>query len=79
MQTVIYKNYTVTRLNSGAIKATNDGHDTSIVKPLLRELAQELNVNIENKNGNAYNTQQLGVLVMKAIEKQEPMPKYTVT
>ncbi len=73
MQTVIYKNYTVTRLNSGAIKATNDGHDASIVKPLLRELAQELNVNIENKNGNAYNTQQLGVLVMKAIEKQEPM------
>jgi 5-methylcytosine-specific restriction protein B len=69
MKTVAYKNYTVTRFKSGTIEATKDGHIVSPTKPLLRELAQELNVNIENVNGNLHITRQLGVLVMRAIEK----------
>lgn len=70
MKTVTYKNYTVTRFKSGTIEATKDGHIVSPTKPLLRELAQELNVNIENVNGNLHITRQLGILVMRAIEKQ---------
>jgi len=63
MKTVTYKNYTVTRFTSGTIEATKDGHIVSPTKSLLRELSQELNVNIENTNGNLHITRQLGVLV----------------
>ena len=71
MQTVIYKKYTITRFKSGTIEAAEDGHIVSPTKPLLRELAQELNVDIENENGDSYNTRQLGVLVMRAIEENQ--------
>ena len=71
MKTVKYKNYTVTRLKSGTIKATKDGEIASPTKPLLRRLAKELGVDIENKSGNLHITRQLGILVMRAIEKKE--------
>lgn len=70
MKTVKYKNYTVTRFDSGTIEATKDGHIVSPTKPLLRELAKELNVNIENENGNLHITRQLGVLIIRAIENK---------
>ena len=56
MKTVIYKNYTVSEFKSGKIVATKDGHIDSPTKPLLRELEQELNINIENVNGNPHIT-----------------------
>ncbi len=71
MKTVTYKYYTVTKLDSGTIQATKHGQIASPTKPLLREIAQELNVNIENSNGNLHITRQLGVLVMRAIEQQD--------
>ncbi len=71
MKTVEYKNYTMTRFKSGTIEATKDGQIASPTKPLLRELAKELGVSIENKNGNLHITRQLGVLVMRAIEEKQ--------
>lgn len=71
MKIVKYKNYTVARLKSGTIKATKDGEIASPTKPLLRRLAKELGVDIENKSGNLHITRQLGILVMRAIEKKE--------
>lgn len=68
MKMVKYKNYTVTKFKSGTIEATKDGQIVSPTKPLLRELAKELDVNIENKNGNLCTTRGLGVLIMRAIE-----------
>ncbi len=70
MKTVKYKNYTITRFESGTIQATKNGIIVSPTKPLLRELARELDINIENSNGNLHITRQLGVLVMRAIEKK---------
>ncbi len=70
MKTVTYKNYTITRHDSGTIEAMRNGIICSPTKPLLREVAQELGVNIENKNGNLHITRQLGVLVMRAIEEK---------
>lgn len=75
MKTVIYKNYTVTKLDSGRIEATKDGQIASITKPLLRELAQELSINIENRNGNLHPTRELGKLIMKAIEEKKLIVK----
>ena len=71
MKTVKYKHYTVTKLDSGTIQATKHGQTASPTKPLLRELAQELNVNLENIYGNLHITRQLGVLIIRAIEEQE--------
>ena len=71
MKTVTYKNYTITKLESGTIEATLNGQIVSPTKPLLRDLARELNISIENENGNLHITRQLGVLVMRAIEKQQ--------
>ena len=70
MKIINYKNYTVTRYSSGTIEAMKNGVIYSPTKPLLRELAQELGVNIENKNGNLHITRQLGVLVMRSIEQK---------
>ena len=71
MQTVNYKNYTVTKLDSGTIEATKDGHIVSPTRPLLREIAEELNVNINNTNGNPHITRQLGVLLIREIEEKQ--------
>jgi len=71
MKTVSYKNYTVTKHKSGTIETTVNGKVVSPTKPILRELAQELGVSLENKNGNLHITRQLGVLVMRAIEAQQ--------
>ena len=70
MKTVKYKNYTITKMDSGTIQATKDGQISSPTKPLLRELAQELNINIENSNGNLHITRQLGALIIRAIENK---------
>lgn len=70
MKTVKYKNYTITKMDSGTIQATKDGQIASPTKPLLRELAQELNISIENSNGNLHITRQLGILLMRAIESK---------
>ena len=69
MKTVTYKHYTIVKLDSGRIEATNYGKLVPITKPLLRELAQELGVSIYNSKGTIHNTRQLGILVMQAIEK----------
>ena len=68
MKTVAYKNYTITRFDSGTIEATYNGIIAKPTKPLLREIAKELDVNIENSNGNLHITRQLGVLIIRAIE-----------
>ena len=71
MKTVTYKSYTITKLESGTIEVALNGQIVSPTKPVLRDLARELNISIENKNGNLHITRQLGVLVIRAIEKQQ--------
>jgi len=70
MITVKYKNYTITKFKSGTIQATKNGEIILPTKPVLREIAQELDVDIENKNGNPHNTRRLGVLLIRAIENK---------
>jgi hypothetical protein len=68
MQTADYKNYTITKLDSGTIEVTKDGHVVSPTRPLLREIAKDLNVDIYNSKGNQHITRQLGVLIMRKIQ-----------
>lgn len=61
--------YVLRELENGAIEATKNGEYISPAKPVLRELAKQLNVSIVNSNGNAYNTRQLGSLLIKIINE----------
>lgn len=56
-------------LENGTIEVTKNGKQLSPVRPVLRDLAKKFNVSILNSNGNAYNTRQLGSLLIKIINE----------
>ena len=66
---VFYNGYVIRKLENNSIKIIKDDVYLSPVKPILRELAGELNVNLYNGNrySTKYNTQQLGDRIIKAI------------
>jgi hypothetical protein len=70
MKKVTYKNYTVTKLDSGTIEATQNGVIASPTKPVLRDIARELDISIENSNGNLHITRQLGALIIREIQRR---------
>jgi len=69
MKSVVFNRYNITKLDSETIEISKDGVVISPTKPMLRELAKELNISIYNANGNEYNTRQLGTLVIKEIKE----------
>ena len=66
---VTYGQYVLRQRESGAIEIEQDGIAVQAVKPVLRELAAQLHVGLENASGNELNTRQLGAQVMAAIRK----------
>lgn len=66
---VTYGPYLLRQRESGAIEIEQDGIAIQPVKPLLRQLAAQLHVGLENANGNELNTRQLGAHVMAAIRE----------
>lgn len=64
---VTYGQYVLQQRASGAVEIEQDGITIQPVKPLLRQLAGQLDVTLENANGNELNTRQLGAQVMAAI------------
>jgi hypothetical protein len=68
---VSFGSYTIRELESGTIEVDKDGSSITPVRPVLRELALELNVPLVNANGNPFNTRQLGSQVIKSIAELE--------
>jgi len=66
-QEVEYGGYTVKRLASGSIQVWRAGKCEPVVKPVLRELAAELDVELVNEQGTLLNTRQLGMRVLSAM------------
>jgi len=66
--------FTIRELETGTITVERDGIDVSPVKPMLRELAQRLNVGLLNAQGNAFNTRQLGTQIIKSIQELRTRP-----
>lgn len=66
---ITYKEYTVRELESGTIEVEKGGDVINPAKPILRELAIQLNIPLLNSNGNPFNTRQLGSQVIKSIEQ----------
>ncbi len=58
--------YTIRQLHSGTIQVIRDGVLQATAKPLLREFATRLGISINNGQGNAMNTRQLGAAVIRA-------------
>lgn len=66
-----YGVYTVKRLASGSIQVWRAGKCEPVVKPVLRELALELDVELANEQGTVWNTRQLGSRVLLAIAERQ--------
>ena len=56
-------------LESGAIEVYDDGEMQSVVKPVLRDIANAISVSIFNSKGNQYNTRQLGTLIIQKLKQ----------
>ena len=57
----------VIQLENGTIVVEVDGIKQPVVKPILREICEELGVSILNSNDNLKNTRQLGASVIAAL------------
>lgn len=62
--------YKIDELENGSIVVTHNGENISPIKPALRELAKKINLSILNRNGNPYNTRQLGGALIKEINSK---------
>jgi hypothetical protein len=65
----VWKSYILKELESGTILIEKDGKSISPVLPKLREIAQDLKVNLVNSNGNAMNTRQSGSILIRMIRE----------
>ena len=64
---ITYKDYLIQKLESGTIKVSEKGVELPVVKPVLREIAKEIGVDINNGNGNLKTTRALGNDVIRQL------------
>ena len=67
---VEYKDCTIIEYENGSIAVHQHEKMVTPTKPLLRELANSLNISVLNGNGNQHNTRTLGSLIIKSISEQ---------
>ncbi|MGA3948524.1 hypothetical protein ACI2TS_21650 [Ralstonia nicotianae] len=65
-----YENLILRRRESGAIEIEKDGVQVAPVMPVLRQLAERLQVSLTYVAGSSLNTRQLGAAVIAAIRSQ---------
>lgn len=68
---VSFDGYDIRELENGSIEVEKVSNIISPVKPVLRSLANQLNIPIINVNGNPFNTRQLGTLIINSIQELE--------
>lgn len=66
-----YDGCTIKRLASGSIQVWRAGACEPVTKPVLRDLAAQLNVKLTNGQDGLLNTRQLGARVLAAIAEQQ--------
>jgi len=67
---VKYKDYIIQKLESGTIRVFQGGNQVSVVKPVLREIAKEKGIDVNNGNGNLKNTRVLGNDILRQFENR---------
>ena len=65
LKSIQISDYTIKELENGTIEVERDNQVLTPAKPILRELAKQLNISILNGAGNPMNTRQLGSLIIK--------------
>ncbi|HEY8606134.1 MAG TPA: AAA family ATPase [Noviherbaspirillum sp.] len=65
-----YRGYRLLRMADTTVKVFENGEE-QVAMPILRKLAQELNVSLTNASGGIYNTRQLGAKVIAAIQRTQ--------
>jgi hypothetical protein len=65
VKVIAFQGYTIRELENGSIEVERGGARLSPVKPVLRELALQLNISLLNSNGNTLNTRQLGSQIIR--------------
>ena len=60
--------YTIKELENGTIEVYKGADHITPAKPILREVAEQLNLSILNSNGNPFNTRQLGSLIIRTLK-----------
>jgi len=65
LKSIQISEYTIKELENGTIEVERDNQVLTPAKPILRELATQLNISILNGAGNPMNTRQLGSLIIK--------------
>lgn len=63
-----YDGYVIRRLASGVIELERDGQAVSPAMPVLRKLAQQLDISTAYESGTEANTQQLGKRIINALQ-----------
>jgi len=69
VRTATYKEYEIIELENGTIQVFQSDENITPAKPILRDIASELNISILNAAGNPHNTRQLGSLIIKTIQR----------
>jgi len=71
IKSVLYQGKIIRELENGSIEVEQNGELVIPVKPILRELAIQLNVGLLNGSDNPFNTRQLGNQIIKSLEALE--------
>jgi len=69
---VLFEGLKIQELETGTIVILRAGVQVQPVKPILREIAQRLNIGLLNSSGNPLNTRQLGTQVIRSIQELSP-------
>lgn len=64
-----YKGHVIRQYENGTIQVLTDGVEEPVAKPLLREFAKELQVDVLNGAGSPRNTRQLGDQIINKLEE----------
>ena len=71
VQEVEYRGYRIVEYENGSITVHEHSKMISPAKPILRDLAANLNLSIINNSGNQHNTRTLGSLVINAVTNHQ--------
>ena len=66
---VLFDGLKIEELETGTIVVSRAGVQIVPAKPMLRQIAQKLNIPLLNASGNTLNTRQLGSLVIRCIQE----------
>ncbi len=70
---VNFHGYVILERETGSIEVRQNGVPVGQVKPVLRELAGDLNIGLLNSSGNPLNTRQLGSQIIKSVNEMSAL------